>query len=638
MPHNPRPAIREAQMTYHLILVWALVGNLHLTGLAQSAARGIRQVDARAEVAAALYAASATQAAAEREADVRLKVLRTQIDGLRGEMRSASADARRAQAALAAAQDEFVQRLAARDHAYAQEIAVFRRAVEDVAATEEGAAALARFNAGDELGAVSILDDMRHARDAARRKGADIESAAEGRRIATLALEGRTRGKFTTDQLITRYEEVTRLDPGMHWDWIELGRLYRDAGRLMDARRAAEAAANAATSDRDRAMAIEALGNVLIPLGSRQEALNRVTDALAIRERLARADPDDLNAQRDLAVSLGRLGDLLAAQGDRAGALAHLNRARDVIERSARGYPDVTLLRRDLSHLHAEIGGLLAAQGERTSALAEYRRGSEITEGLARSNPEDTRWQADLALAHDRIGNLLVVLGDRREALKSYEAGLSIASKLARADPGDLGLQRNLGVAHERIGDVLLAQKDEVGALEHYQRSHDIHLRLTQVSPDNKDWQRDLNVSHTKIGEVLEAAGSLAAALARYQAALSIAEQLTKLDPGHTGWRSDVLVAHERIGDVLGKQGQATAALEHFRAALAVAEFLVAAEPGNADWLRALLVSCVKLFGETLDKAYAVRALNIALDMQRRGLLAPADGWMVDQLKKETGR
>jgi hypothetical protein len=91
---------------------------------------------------------------------------------------------------------------------------------------------LARFNAGDEIGALAVLDDLRGARDAARQKRTDIESAAEGRRITRLALEARNKGKLTTAEVIARYEEVTRLDPAVHWDWVEMGRLYTDAGNL----------------------------------------------------------------------------------------------------------------------------------------------------------------------------------------------------------------------------------------------------------------------------------------------------------------------------------------------------------------------------------------------------------------------
>jgi len=56
-------------------------------------------------------------------------------------------------------------------------------------------------------------------------------------------------------------------------------------------------------------------------------------------------------------------------------------------------------------------------------------------------------------------------------------------------------------------------------------------------------------------------------------------------------------------------------------------------DPGNALWQPDLIVSLVKLNQATGDKAYAVRALDIALAMQHRGVLAPRDAWMVDTLR-----
>ncbi|MDS4014330.1 MAG: hypothetical protein RKP46_08230, partial [Candidatus Accumulibacter sp.] len=263
----------------------------------QTAVGGLAQVDARAEVAAALYAASATQAAAERQADARLRAQRNEIEALRAEVRAGDAKRR---TALAAAEEAYVAALAARDRAYAHEIAVFRQAVQDIAATPEGAAALARFNAGDEAGALSILDGLRQARDAARKKAAAIESAAEGRRIATLALEARTRGKQTTAQVIARYAEVTALDPGVHWDWIELGRLYHADGRLADAERAAHAAAEAAADDWGRSVAFVALADVRVAQGDGPAALVAFRQGLAIDEALTRRDPANTQWQRDL--------------------------------------------------------------------------------------------------------------------------------------------------------------------------------------------------------------------------------------------------------------------------------------------------------------------------------------------------
>lgn len=316
-------------MSGHKLLGFVLGWCVTVTAIVevQPALAATAQVDPRAEVAAALYAASATQAAAERVADAKLRAQRQEIETLRAAVRSGEAQR---QADLTAAEENYVAALAARDRAYAQEIAVFRKAVEDIAATPEGAAALARFNAGDELGALAVLDELRAARDAARKKRADIESAAEGRRIATLALEARTRGKLTTAEVIQRYEAITRLDPGVHWDWVELGGLYKAAGNLAAAMKAAQAATNTAVDDRDRSVAFSEIGDVLVAQGDLPGALAAYRKGLAIRETLAARDPGNTGWQRDLIVSYVKLSEVT---GDRSYATKALTIAQTMQQR-----------------------------------------------------------------------------------------------------------------------------------------------------------------------------------------------------------------------------------------------------------------------------------------------------------------
>lgn len=271
---------------------WSLALSILVQG--QSLSAIATSVDPKPEVAAA-----------KRAADAKLRILRKAIEVLRVQVQAGSAQH---QAELTAAEERYVAELAARDRAYALEIAVFRKAVEDIAATLEGTAALARFNAGDEPGALTVLDRSRAAHDAARKKRADLESAVEARRIATLALEARTKGKQITAQVITRYEEVTRLDPGVPSDWGELGRLYKDAGNLPAALRAAQAAAKTATEDRDRSVAQDDIGDVLVAQGDGPGALAAYRKGLAIADGLAARDPANVQWQIDVAVSCAKLG------------------------------------------------------------------------------------------------------------------------------------------------------------------------------------------------------------------------------------------------------------------------------------------------------------------------------------------
>jgi hypothetical protein len=117
--------------------------------------------DAAAEVAAALYSASATRAALDKAADGKVRALNARIVAPLAQVKAGRAR----QQELTALQNDLIAQLAARDRAYGEAIAIFRRDVTDIASTPEGADALARFNNGDEVGALAVLDRIRAAND-----------------------------------------------------------------------------------------------------------------------------------------------------------------------------------------------------------------------------------------------------------------------------------------------------------------------------------------------------------------------------------------------------------------------------------------------------------------------------------------
>ena len=50
------------------------------------------------------------------------------------------------------------------------------------------------------------------------------------------------------------------------------------------------------------------------------------------------------------------------------------------------------------------------------------------------------------------------------------------------------------------------------------------------------------------------------------------------------------------------------------------------------------IVSYVKLSEATGGRNFVLQALQIAQDMQQRGVLAPRDAWMIDDLKRRAGQ
>ena len=441
-------------------------------------------------MAQAVYAASATAAAEQRLADARISQQRREIETLRTQLTTTAARddsaRRRLQSQLAEAQERFVQQLAEHDRAYAQEIAVFRSAVQDIASTPEGEAALRQYNAGDEIGALAVLDRLVEARERARQVRANIETAAERRRVATLALDAKNKGKVRSDAVIARYEEVTRLDSGVPWDWIQLSRLYVEVGRLQDARQAALKAADTAGNQRDRSVALGELGNVLVVQGDLAGAKLRYQEASDILKRLSSADPSSARLQRDVSVSLNKLGFVLVAQGDLAGAKQRYQESLEIAKRLSAADPSSASLQRDVSVNLSNLGDVLVAQGDLAGAKQRYQESSEIFKRLSAESPSSASLQRDVSLSlENKFGNVLVAQRDLAGAKQLYQESLEIDKRLSAADPSSASLQRDVSVSLTKLGDALVAQGAVLaGAKQRYQESSDALKRLSVAGPE----------------------------------------------------------------------------------------------------------------------------------------------------------
>lgn len=402
------------------------------------------------EVAQAVYGAAATQAAFEKASAPELRALRGQIENLRAQVAKAGDEANSSRVALLAAQGRFVALLAGKDRGYAEAIAQFRQSVADIVGTPEGAAALAQYNAGDEVSALAILDKLKAANDAARQTQSNIASAAESRRIAGLALDARDRGKVTTAKVIARYEAVVKLDPRVFLDWIELDRLYQDAGRLRDAVQAVTYASETAHSEIDRAKALDDLGDIMILQHHFARAENAYTESLTISRKLAAADPGNALAQRGVVVNIVKIGDARGRQHDLAAA---------------------------------------------DKALAE---GLTIARKRATTDPGNSQAQRDVLISLNEIGNLRGAQRDLAGADTAYAEGLAIARTLAAADPGNAAAQRDVSVSlfklaarpgsgiHWRDVVVQMAARDAAGTLDPPERRFLEQARANAAREGNK--------------------------------------------------------------------------------------------------------------------------------------------------------
>lgn len=230
-----------------------------------------------------------------------LRKLRNQQTAARGAQRNNRtllADNARLEDEVTRQLTEFNTALAARDTEFAAEREKLQADALDLMATQEGREGLEAFNS-DAPGSVERAN-------AVWDRLIDMRTARQFRQIAQINATKLGQGQVTTPSLIDRWEKIPVADR-LHWDWVNLSRLYRNANRLPDAAQAAQNARTTATSDRDRSGALDENGDILVKQGDLPGALQRYEEGLTIRRAQVKADPRNAVAQRDLSISLFNL-------------------------------------------------------------------------------------------------------------------------------------------------------------------------------------------------------------------------------------------------------------------------------------------------------------------------------------------
>jgi tetratricopeptide (TPR) repeat protein len=339
-----------------LIILWTLIASSFLpTPVKGEISTPDRAAENRALVQRLVLDRAAAIASVQRIADEREEQLFAELTAKDRRLRAEQSTRKEAQAELAvvtAERQRLVDEIAARDRQFAAEIEEYRRQIASIADSPDPRKreALKRYAEGDRAGGFDALVSIQMAETKA--------VAAGWREIAALAQDRKDRGEMETSEVIPLYERAQSMDPDYAWGWIELRRLYQEAGQLPDARRAAEQALVRAQGDRDRSAAETELGSVLVASGDLSGARARFGESLKIDERLAAANPSSAAAQRDLSVSVNKLGDVLVASGDLSGARARFEESLKISERLAAANPSSADAQRDLIVSHVKLGGL----------------------------------------------------------------------------------------------------------------------------------------------------------------------------------------------------------------------------------------------------------------------------------------
>ncbi|MER8681178.1 caspase family protein [Mesorhizobium sp. M1405] len=429
----------------------------------------------------------------------------------------------------------------------------------------------------------------------------------------------------------------------------ELGKLYTTVGNIDAAGHAFEALQadlerrshheTDPNVKRDFAVSHVKLGNVRMAQGNLPTALQNYETAKTILQGLTEAEPDNLEWFGDLAMTDDKIGNVLATQGDLAGAAEVYQESLSIKKQLAAGEPDRAELQRDLTITYDEIGHLAHVAGQLDNAQAAYEESLKVRLALAADKPGDADRQRDVSVSHDTIGDLLRERGDAAGALAAYKEGLAIVKQLAKRDPDDTELKRDLSVGNAKIGNALSDQENWPAALSAYREALSQASALAAGDPSNTDWQRDLSVCLEKVAGVLAIQGDHKGALKAYLDSYAIAQRLAKLDPANSDWQRDLSITLSEVATLRLRQRDVRGARQALQDSLAIREKLARSDPDNATWQRDLVVAYIDYAQVAKDpKAVLSKALDMTLELDRTGRLAPRYKFMVKFLRERLAR
>jgi tetratricopeptide (TPR) repeat protein len=249
------------------------------------------------------------------------------------------------------------------------------------------------------------------------------------------------------------------------------------------------------------------LGRVAFNQGRISDAIAEYRKAVAIREKLRETDPDNVLLARNLLVTYRRLADAEGAPfldetgGDPAAARGHYQQALAIAERLQKADARDRLARSDFVGCLTRVGIAMTAPAEREKSLEVLRRAVQIYEATVAADPKAVPEKVGLALAYEYVGRRLADT-DPAQALTHVRRSLQLAEALpVTSDPAG---HVQILADWEAIASVLAATGDRSGALAVADRYLSLAAGYAAQYPNLPGMRRETAKGHLLRGMVFE--------------------------------------------------------------------------------------------------------------------------------------
>lgn len=351
---------------------------------------------------------------------------------------------------------------------------------------------------------------------------------------------------------------------------------------------------------RELAAAYERLGRIraeeghphLGGAGSFQQANDLYEKALAIRQKLAAAQPGDSSLQFELLASMLNIARIDEQSGDLDRALALQKERLEIEERLARSQ-DSEELRYSTAASLIGIGELKLWLGEYDSSLDYERRSLAINQALLDANPTSLRMLRGVWRSHGWTA--MVLRFDRKFAEGAAESrkALAISERLAARDPNNSEFQRFLIADNQSLCECLAYSDSFFEAPKFCHKAISINEAMVKSDKSNVQASADLANSNMTMGLVLYLMHSPREALAFERQADSMYRDVAVHDPDSESNGIDHAVALLYAGRSEAELHRSEQARKDLEQALTIVEQLTARSPKH------------RYFRDTQDEARA---------------------------------
>lgn len=287
-----------------------------------------------------------------------------------------------------------------------------------------------------------------------------------------------------------------------------------------------------------RADVLRALGQLLATSGAVPAAVDCSRQALAVRDRIAKAT----GAASDR-IRLGDAHHALAHTLDLARqlreALDHQRRAVELLDgETSPGSPDPAWWIHRRVHAYKNLSRLLARTGSHRLAVEWATKAVRAAEALVAIGPNHQMWKRALANSLETLGVLTTNETEWRVAEGALGRACAIGLEISGLDPSDRAWRHTLAWWTMELGDVYWEIPDRPKAIARYEDSLAMCRALCEAAPSEARYADACARNLRWLGELHLENGEPELALPLLQEGTSIHRRLLEREPDREAWRT----------------------------------------------------------------------------------------------------